>query len=147
MIQDLLHTMQCRLWIWLNNIRGGDKAAFWLWPLVHRRALLGGKKFYCTSSVYACVTAAVAVQRKDAWEKIYRLEYWGETGEIELEACGAALDALEAVDLSLPVSAYLRQLNSAFLVLIEQYRNNNILDPDGYGLGTLHAIHQVFDQP
>jgi hypothetical protein len=141
MFSTVLKNSLRRLWLWF--FRKSSQPAALPRSLERRGALQVKQAFPDTDSVVACITATVSAQQKGAREKMANPAYWRNTGEIELNACLAALRVLESVDVALPVPAYLHQLQSGLLTLVEQYRSNDLLDPDGYGLGTLQAIAQV----
>ena len=132
-------------WIRRRGQHGTDKTLV-LPKIAERRGAHKSEQAYTDASqVYTVVKVAVATHQQDAWNKKTNPAFWGNTGDVELKACLSALEALESVDKSLPLPDYLHHLNSAFLVAIEQYRKNDWLDPDGFGVGTLHAIADVLN--
>jgi hypothetical protein len=85
--------------------------------------------------------AAAAVEESEkAAQKMQNTSYWGDVGFIEVGAVERAREIIDAVLLDLAPEAYRLEIVRRFNEQIEIYRRDDVLDPDGYGLGTLYDI-------
>lgn len=88
----------------------------------------------------ACLLAAANEEAETAAKKIQNTSYWGEVGFVEASAVNSARSMIEAAALDVTPEEYRTEIVRQFNERIEIYRQSDILDPDGYGLGTLYAI-------
>lgn len=90
----------------------------------------------------ARLVAAADEQLTEARRKQTESWYWGETGLYEESAVDSARRLIESVPTDLTHNGYCREMDRAFDERISFYRESDAADPDGYALGTLHAIRR-----
>lgn len=84
--------------------------------------------------------AASAAQLVGAEQKKQQAWHWGEVGFIEAMAAHEAIKIIDAVPLDLAAENYRHELRRQLAACIDEYRQCDSSDPDGYGMGTLYAI-------
>lgn len=99
-----------------------------------------GDRWESNQQLKDCLLAVASAQMEGAKEKQEKAWHWGATGDIEAAAVSAARYNIGEVPMDIPLEAYRTELERRFDGLIDAYRRDDDLDPDGYGLGTLYAI-------